>query len=645
MVKQVKPRPDYEIYSDQLASLGYGSALWEPAPISGSYDKIEIGDVGYVRYGMFHLLFSAGKPLGPDQVPGVDVPHGFKPLEIGPVVNGQPRKPGALASASVRTAGMSFGASSGANIGAVSAGGKLSFESTTNEGAILITRYPTIRRYAQLLGSFKLYMKRHYRSWLQFANDKSHDLRVEDLRLVTGTDLTHDFSLLAFSHQHSNLNVAFEANALGASAAVAGWGSWKSDLPVYQNWGPQNVTMPLLKSDEQSTGLTENPDYTQCVFFRACSIQNRPIPVLPKAIKAAAGPDDIDGERDEDADNAVRTSLQSGEAPDGVFLHDDDGEGDNPDDAGLSTNASPSLSTPNFIHPLVAVSDFVFERLSADTVIVHDDDFGRLKAPPGNIPAAAGLSYSLAPDTSIVEEDGIAYFEFDSPRILPENLDHEDLDEVSLCPDTPRPGSPTPTDITSICTPSLVGSSVSSESEVTMPDPLHALNDFMISATRVGSPTPSEFEDPLPKFSKVALYSSTSMAQQQVPTPSDSEDMTPNASDNISYTATSTMHLEFPSTAKNENPAALALSMLRTLRASEHWRLQLNNLLQRSYGVYALQWRDHHHGLERNGVWESIAYIRGIEYGRGSGPRIGDAHEAAASIAYAQLYAQLYGRY
>jgi len=35
----------------------------EPAPIH-SYERVELGNVGYIRRGHFHLLFSAGCPLG-----------------------------------------------------------------------------------------------------------------------------------------------------------------------------------------------------------------------------------------------------------------------------------------------------------------------------------------------------------------------------------------------------------------------------------------------------------------------------------------------------------------------------------------------------------------------------------------------------
>ena len=72
----------------------------EPAPLS-YFKYIQPGDVGYIRTGGFHLLFSAGLPLGQRKL-GVDVPLTFKQLDVGPIVNRQPRLPGYLSTNNVR---------------------------------------------------------------------------------------------------------------------------------------------------------------------------------------------------------------------------------------------------------------------------------------------------------------------------------------------------------------------------------------------------------------------------------------------------------------------------------------------------------------------------------------------------------------
>jgi len=110
-----------------LAPLKYGDALWlmifipqslqaqsnidrrEPGPIY-SYRRVRPGDVGYTRRGRFHLLFSAGVPLGSRKL-GTDVPSTFEPLDIGPIISGEIRSPGYLRTDTVREIGVDVGGS------------------------------------------------------------------------------------------------------------------------------------------------------------------------------------------------------------------------------------------------------------------------------------------------------------------------------------------------------------------------------------------------------------------------------------------------------------------------------------------------------------------------------------------------------
>ena len=80
----------------------------EPAP-THNYTRISIGDVGFIRRGQFHLLFSAGCPLGDRQL-GDDVPDTFEELSIGTPVFGQPRLPVCLRTDTVREVGAGLGA-------------------------------------------------------------------------------------------------------------------------------------------------------------------------------------------------------------------------------------------------------------------------------------------------------------------------------------------------------------------------------------------------------------------------------------------------------------------------------------------------------------------------------------------------------
>ena len=83
------------------------AASRQPSPVD--YTRIAIGDVGFVRRGRFHLLFSAGSPLGERQL-GEDVPTTFEKLTVGTPVRDQPRLPGCLCTTTVRGIGAGLGA-------------------------------------------------------------------------------------------------------------------------------------------------------------------------------------------------------------------------------------------------------------------------------------------------------------------------------------------------------------------------------------------------------------------------------------------------------------------------------------------------------------------------------------------------------
>ena len=78
----------------------------EPAPTN--YPRICLGDVGFIRDGQFHLLFSAGCQLGERQL-GSDVPDTFEELTVGTPVFKQPRVPRCLCTDTIREIGASVG--------------------------------------------------------------------------------------------------------------------------------------------------------------------------------------------------------------------------------------------------------------------------------------------------------------------------------------------------------------------------------------------------------------------------------------------------------------------------------------------------------------------------------------------------------
>ena len=167
-------------------------------------------------------------------------------------------------------------------------GAKIAFGLTQRQGAALITKDYTHREDVQREGTFKSYTKRHYDSWVAFAQKRGDG---EDVRpiLVTGVDLTKEYATVAYSDNQTHLECEFSAQApTVGSASVSLWGSWRTRGLVHTKCGPYS-TRGNRSSDESTVPETEIPDeYDQCVFIRYYTVRKRAF--IPTVIKAGAGP-------------------------------------------------------------------------------------------------------------------------------------------------------------------------------------------------------------------------------------------------------------------------------------------------------------------------------------------------------------------
>lgn len=75
------------VYREQLSSLFHGCALWEPEPVVDLYDKVSIGDVGYVSNGFFYRMFNVTLPWDDPLNTKLGQPDYYKPLEWGQFAN------------------------------------------------------------------------------------------------------------------------------------------------------------------------------------------------------------------------------------------------------------------------------------------------------------------------------------------------------------------------------------------------------------------------------------------------------------------------------------------------------------------------------------------------------------------------------
>ena len=103
---------EQEVYRNELLKLGQGYPIYEPDP-SGRYDRIRVGDVGFIdEFGFFHSIFNVFREAT-DINQRYGTPRDFVPLR-GPACETYRRTPlraGPMHSAHVRTIGGSIGTS------------------------------------------------------------------------------------------------------------------------------------------------------------------------------------------------------------------------------------------------------------------------------------------------------------------------------------------------------------------------------------------------------------------------------------------------------------------------------------------------------------------------------------------------------
>ena len=77
------------VYREQLSSLYHGCALWKPEPVENLYDKVSIGDVGYIYNGFFYRMFNVmdSWDKSPPANQTLGEPDQYKPLVWDPFPN------------------------------------------------------------------------------------------------------------------------------------------------------------------------------------------------------------------------------------------------------------------------------------------------------------------------------------------------------------------------------------------------------------------------------------------------------------------------------------------------------------------------------------------------------------------------------
>ncbi|THH10538.1 hypothetical protein EW145_g1246 [Phellinidium pouzarii] len=291
-----------KIYQEELRGLGYGLPLYEPNP--SGYDHVRIADVGYANKatGYFHRIFNALLPSDNPINLKYGTPLGFSPL---PQENNETISLNGISAGSwlhlshvKRIDGeVDFSASGAA------AHASVSFSVSSHQAAALYIKHCADRKDAARLEQFKKYMLRNYRSWLKFIRDDlGFGVGLRDLIFVTGHDLTANWATATFVgsavHQGAKLNAGKSPVAsVGASLS----GTWESSISIPIRTGP-NLFSNQSGPQESDAGATE-PFKNQCIFIRGFRISEKLL--VPRIIKAAASPEDLNIDRDCDSPSGV----------------------------------------------------------------------------------------------------------------------------------------------------------------------------------------------------------------------------------------------------------------------------------------------------------------------------------------------------
>lgn len=177
------------------------------------------------------------------------------------------------------------------------------YNSASSRGAILITQDWVRAEDSVRERVYERYIKKHYRSWLRFADSQGFSVGLKDLVLVTGHDMTQEFAMAAFADNDTTLQISFRAGLpYAAAASISAWGAWETSPAVHRNCGPpgsfrrrpvtpEPAAEDATESETDSTDADAHEDsFAHCIFLRGYRMRARTRLFPPGSIKAAAGP-------------------------------------------------------------------------------------------------------------------------------------------------------------------------------------------------------------------------------------------------------------------------------------------------------------------------------------------------------------------
>ncbi|EIW53818.1 uncharacterized protein TRAVEDRAFT_77124, partial [Trametes versicolor FP-101664 SS1] len=268
------------IYAEQLISLGYGYPLWVPDPAPGQA-PIQIGDVGWVHEGEFHVLFNALREAHVAQ-PMDAVPANFAPLNPKGLQIWGPREKiwqRVLCSRTIHRREISGGA--------MVNGVDFNFRCSGDSGAFLMVNPRAMTHDILSERAVANYMNANFDSWLSFANDTvGLNIREDDIRFVTGTTTTAQWAVAAFRSSCRNKQGTLTCSLAGTGTASFSMSISDEALPTsHYRVGPPKLqpthpsphtTRPAgMPSESILPHSPEEMTYDQCIFVHTLKRKKR----------------------------------------------------------------------------------------------------------------------------------------------------------------------------------------------------------------------------------------------------------------------------------------------------------------------------------------------------------------------------------
>jgi hypothetical protein len=188
-------------------------------------------------------------------------------------------------------------------------GGKIEFAAAQERGAVLATPDAIRSSDARNRRAYEQYMLQNIDSWHALAERQSLGLRLEDLALVMGADLTQSWSTAVWTDRQLSGSFALEVDyAAVGGARLASQFRWRNTQSAQVNWGPQldrfeesfpGSVISRLSSDipgAPQKPVNERED--QAVFVRRLRAKKRPFRGIK--LQANAEPENLDGFDPED---------------------------------------------------------------------------------------------------------------------------------------------------------------------------------------------------------------------------------------------------------------------------------------------------------------------------------------------------------